>query len=186
MPGMKAFTFFAFCFIVGTFLSGIMEGQAAFAVTRLTSDISIEGTTAEVVSTADFIDGPDDIYIGAEKVRYTTKTDTQFNLSVRGLGDTEAVAHGSDTKVKNESSNVINNLLGYNVATTAATYGTATAVVGLGWNLIKSIPRMIAWDYSYLEGQLIFLRMVLWAISAGFIFSLGLLFIGAIQGLFRR
>lgn len=196
MVGMKAFAFFAFCFMLGTLLSGIMEGQAAFAVTRLTADISVDGTTAEVTNTADFLDGPDDIYIGAELVRYTTKTDTQFNLSVRGLDDTEAVAHdGADLvegkyvggdKVKNESSNIINNLLGYNVATTAATYGTATAIVGLGWNLIKSIPKMIAWDYSYLEGQLIILRMALWTVSAGFVFSLGLMFIGAIQGLFRR
>ena len=186
MVGMKAFAFFAFCFMLGTLLSGIMEGQAAFAVTRLTADISVDGTTAEVTNTADFLDGPDDIYIGAELVRYTTKTDTQFNLSVRGMNDTEAVAHVSGDKVKNESSNIINNLLGYNVATTAATYGTATAIVGLGWNLIKSIPKMIAWDYSYLEGQLIILRMALWTVSAGFVFSLGLMFIGAIQGLFRR
>lgn len=186
MAGAKMFAFFAFCFVLGTFLSGIMEGQAAFAVTKLTADISVAGVTAEVTDTTDFLDA-DDIYIGIEKVRYTTKTDTQFNLSVRGLNDTEATAHSSGAKVKNETSNVVNNLLGYNVATTAATYGTASAVVGLGWNLIKSIPKMIAWDYSYLEGQLTLIKyLILWPISAGFVFSLGLMFIGAIQGLFRR
>lgn len=188
MVGMKAFAFFAFCFVLGTFLSGIMEGQASFAVTRLTADIGADDTGAvEVISTADFIDGPDDIYIESELIRYIDKTNTQFNVSQRGLEGTSAVVHLAGAKVKNEMTNVINSLLGYNVASTAATYGSFSAIVGLGWNLIMSIPKMIAWDYSYLTGQLAMIKyLILWPISAGFVFSLGMIFVSTAMGLFRR
>ncbi len=185
MVGAKMFSFFAFCFIAGTFLSGIMEGEAAYAVTELTADIDDDGLIMLVVDTEDFLDA-DDIFVGSEEIRYTTKTDTQFDISTRGLGDTTAVAHTTGTRVKNESSNIVNNLLGYNVATQAATYGTMSAIVGLGWNLLKSVPKMIAWNYSYLEGQLVFVKyLILWPISVGFVFSLGMVFISAIQGIFR-
>ena len=186
MVGAKMLTFFAFCFIAGTILSGIMEGQTALAVTKLTADITAESTNILVVSTTDFL-SMDDVYVENEKVRYTSKTATQFNVTQRGLDGTTAVAHSEGARVKNETSNILNSLLGYNVATTAATYGTAAAVVGMTWNIIRSIPRMIAWNYSYLEDGLSIIKyVVLWPISAGFVFALGLIFIGAIQGLFRR
>jgi len=186
MVGMKAFTFFAFCLIAGTFLSGIMEGQTAFAVTKTTVAVAADATTISVQTTADFLD-LDDIYIGSEKVRYTSKTATQFNVSQRGLSGTEAVAHEAGVMVKNETSNVMNSLLGYNVATTAATYGSFSAIVGLGWNLIKAIPRMIAWDYRYLDGHMQIIKyLILWPISAGFVFALAMMFVNTAMSIFRR
>ena len=186
MVGAKMFSFFAFCFIAGTFLSGIMEGQTAFAVTKTTTAITANATTLSVLSTADFLD-LDDIYVESEKVRYTSKTATQFNISQRGLDSTEAVLHEAGVKVKNETSNVANSLLGYNVATTAATYGTFSALVGLGWNLIKAIPRMIAWDYRYLDGQMQIVKyLLLWPISAGFVFALAMMFVNTTMSIFRR
>jgi len=186
MPGSKMFAFFAFCFVTCTILSGIMEGQSALAVTKLSADITETSMTVPVTNTQDFLDA-DDVYIESEKVRYTSKTSTQLNCSQRGLEGTEVVAHVAGAKVKNDTANIMNNLLGYNVATASATYGDAAAVVGLAWNLIKSIPKMIAWNYSYLEGSLSLIKyVVLWPISAGFVFGLGMLFIGAVQGLFRR
>jgi len=185
MVGAKMFTFFAFCLICGTFLSGVMEGQTAFAVTQVTANISASATTMSVISTADFLD-LDDIYVESEKVRYTSKTATQFNISQRGLDGTEAIAHSPGAKVKNETSNVINSLLGYNIATTAATYGSFNAIVGLGWSLIMAVPRMIAWDYSYLDGQLFIVKIILWSISAGFVFSLGMMFVTTVMSIFRR
>ena len=187
MVGAKMFSFFAFCFVCGTFLSGIMEGETAYAVTLLTADINATATTIAVVNTADFLDGPDDVYIGAEKVTYTNKDATHFLGISRGIEGTEATAHGAGTKVKNESSNILNNILGYNVATTAASYGTTAAIVGLGWNLINAIPRMIAWNYNYLDGQLALAKyLILWPISTGFVFSLGMVFITTVMSIFRR
>ena len=187
MVGMKAFSFFAFCFVCGTFLSGIMEGETAYAVTSLTADIAASATTIAVIDTTDFLDGPDDVFVRAEKIRYTNTDATHFLGVSRGMEGTDAVAHGEGAKVKNESSNVLNNLLGYNVATTAASYGTTAAIVGLGWNLLNSIPRMIAWNYSYLDGQLAMIKyLILWPISAGFVFSLGMVFITTVMSIFRR
>jgi len=186
MVGMKAFTFFAFCFVCGQFLSGIMDGQTCFAVTYVSAPVTIDAVVVNVGSTTDFMD-LDEIYIGSEKIRYTHKTTTQFRGLTRGIDSTTATAHNAGTKVKNETSNVVNSLIGYNIAATSSTYGTVQAMVGLGINLVKSLPRMIAWNYSYLEGQLAIIKyLILWPISAGFVFSLGMLFIGAIQGIFRR
>lgn len=163
-----------------------MEGQTAFAVTKTTVAVTANATTINVLSTTDFLD-LDDIYVESEKVRYTSKTATQFNVSQRGLDGTEAVLHAAGVKVKNESSNVINSVLGYNVASTAATYGSFSAIVGLGWNLIRAIPRMIAWDYRYLDGQMQIVKyLILWPISAGFVFALGMMFVNTAMSIFRR
>ena len=186
MVGMKSFSFFAFCLIAGTFLSGVMEGQTAFAVTQTTANATANVTTISVLSTTDFLD-TDEIYWEDEKVSYTSKTAAQFLGVARGLGGTEAVIHDAGVKVKNESSNVINSLLGYNVATTAATYGTFSAIIGLGWSLIHAIPKMIAWDYRYLDGQMEIVKyLILWPISAGFVFALAMMFINTAMSIFRR
>jgi hypothetical protein len=187
MTGMKAFSFFAMCFAIGTFLSGIMESRSAFAVTHLTTAVSAtEVASFEVASTDDFI-ATDSIFVEDEEILYAAKDATHFLVITRGVGDTNAVTHDVGAKVKNEDSNILNNLLGYNVAATASTYGSASAFVGLMWNMLKSIPKMIAWDYSYLQGQLVLLKyLLLWPISAGFVFSLGLAFISLIQGLFVK
>jgi len=159
----------------------------SYAVTSLTADINAITTTFAVVDTTDFLDGPDDAYVGAEKFRYTSKDATHFLVVSRGQGGTDAVKHDEGAKVKNESSNILNNVLGYNVATTAASYGTTAAIVGLGWNLLNSVPRMIAWNYSYLDGQLVMIKyLILWPISAGFVFSLGMVFITTVMSIFRR
>lgn len=186
MTGSKLHAFFAFCFVSGTFLSGVMEGQVAFAVTTLTADITETDTVIEVTNTADFL-SMDEIYIEDELVSYTEKDSTHFNDCTRGLSGTTAAAHVAGTKILNENSNVINNLLGYNVATSAASYGSFSAVVGVFWNLVKALPKMIAWNYSYLEGQWSLLKyFFLWPISAGFVFSLGLVFVSAVMGIFKR
>ena len=163
-----------------------MEGQTAFAVTQTTAIATANATTINVLSTTDFLD-MDDIYVESEKVRYFSKTATQFQNVQRGLDSTEAVAHSAGVKVKNETTNVANSLLGYNVATTAATYGSFNAMVGLGWNLIKAIPRMIAWDYRYLDGQMQIIKyLILWPISAGFVFALAMMFVNTVMSIFRR
>jgi len=162
-----------------------MEGQTAFAVTQTTTAITADATTINVLSTADFWDSGD-IYVESEKVRYLGKTATQFQNVQRGRDGTEAILHAAGVKVKNDASNVANSLLGYNVATTAATYGSFSAVVGLGWNLLKSIPRMLAWDYRYLDGLEVFKYVILWPISMGFVFALGMMFVNTAMSIFRR
>ena len=163
-----------------------MEGQTAFAVTKTTIAVNAAITTLNVLSTADFLD-VDDIYVESEMVRYTGKTATQFQNVQRGLGGTEAVAHDAGVKVKNKSTNVANSLLGYNVAATSATYGSFSAMVGLGWNLLRSIPRMIAWDYRYLDGQMQIIKyLILWPISIGFVFALTMMFVNTAMSIFRR
>ena len=185
MVGAKMFAFFAFSFVACTFLSGVMEGHAALAATKLTADITAESTTVAVTNTQDFL-SLDDVYIENEKVRYTNKNETTFLNVTRGLDSTDAAPHTRGTMVKNEETNIVNNLLGYNVATSTATYGSVKAMVGLGWNLLKSLPKIIAWDYSFLDGQMAMVKyLLLWPISIGFVFSLGMMFITAIQGIFR-
>jgi len=163
-----------------------MEGETAFAVTKTIADITATDNVVAVRSTQDFLD-LDDIYIERELVRYTSKNGTAFLSVSRGREGTEAVVHAANATVKNESANIINNLLGFNVAATASTYGSVKAVVGLGWNLIGAIPRMIAWNYSFLDGQLAMIKyLILWPISIGFVWGLVSMFLVAIQSIFRR
>ncbi len=186
MVGMKAFVFFTICFVGGTFLSGIMEGQAEIAVTKLTSEMSVTDTTMEVSNTQDFRDSGY-VYAKSERVSYTSRTATSFLGVSRGLDGTEAVVHVVGTRVKNETTNMLNNILGYNVAVTTGTFGTYAAPVMYAWNFIRAIPKMVSWNYSYLEGRWVMLKyFMLWPISAGFVISLGLIFINLAMGIFRR
>lgn len=186
MTGAKLFAFFATCFALGQLFSGIAQGQWAYATTTLAIDTSATSTTITVVSTENFLSGPDEITIGDESIRYNSKDDTHFYGVTRGIDDTTATAHVAGEVVMNRNSNIINNILGYNVAATSASYGSLSAIVGLLWNSVKAIPRMIAWNYSYLDGHLAMLKyLILWPISAGFIFSLGIVAMVLARGIFN-
>jgi len=172
----KLFTFFLVIFSIGTVLSATMEQEVAFAATSLTSDISDSATTVSVASTADFLDSGY-IWIGDERLQYTGKTDTSFTGVTRGIADENneggtASGHNEGDKVFNEKANIINTMLGYNRMATRTEIGIMEYPM-FSWKILTVvIPKMIMWDYSFLEGDMVLLKYtLLYAISAGFLIS---------------
>ena len=172
----KLLVFFLFCFAGCTILCMVVEGGGGFAATKLSSAISPDDTTINVISTKDFLD-VDYIFIGDEKITYTGKGDTSFTGCTRGVDGTIATYHNSETKVYNEGSNILYNALGFNVSVSSDTLGTLMTLAKVVIRVVSNIPRVIAWDYSFLTGQLVIIKyFLLYPLSAGFIFALAMYF----------
>lgn len=161
----------AFCalFFVGTVLSAIMEGGGGFNTTYLTNDIDAADTTISVSSTDGFLHS-DIIIIGNEKIRYTSKGDTQFNIPAdngRGYDGTTAATHLENTYVLSQETDVVNQMLGFNIAATGTTVGSVSVALSLNRFLFTSVPRLVTWDYAWLA-EIPLLRMALAIPTAAF------------------
>lgn len=181
---------FALAFFFGTLLSAILEGGGGFASTRLASAMSETVTSATVVNTSGFLRSSY-YYIGDEKVKYTGTTDTGFTGLTRGYDGTTATAHGVGDKVYSPDVNVLNAALGFEVTTTGAKPGSMSIPVA-AWRFVTvSMPRLITWDYAWLEyGNLAYLRMLFAFMSIGFVVYVSLYIAmalgGILQGAFKR
>lgn len=73
-------------------------------------------------------------------------------------------------------------LTGYNSAQIAGAGGIA--VPKLGWGFIMTgIPKLLTWDYSFLSGGYSMVKwLLLYPISAGIVYALGLLIFNIAQG----
>lgn len=179
----KEIVFFTFMFTFATVLSFLMAGQSAFVTTSLTSPMSATATTITVGSTAGFLTA-DVLWIGNEMVGYTGVSGTTFTGVSRGIRDTEAVTHPTDSRVYSESAGVINQLVGFNVLKSLSednfAKGLFTMVVSLPGLLINIVVKLVAWDFPMLEGHGAWLKyFFLYPLSAGLVFSF-------VQLVFRR
>jgi hypothetical protein len=75
------------------------DSSLEYKTTTLSSSLSAVDTTINVVSTTDFPEQNGRITIGSEKIRYQTKTATEFLNCTRGIEDTTASTHDSSAVV---------------------------------------------------------------------------------------
>ncbi len=150
-----------------------MEGGGGMAVTTLTSNITAVTNSIPVTSTQGFM-STGVIFIESEKIAYTTMNTTNFNTITRGYEDTTARPHpqydkyGHNTEVYNEDAGIINGALGFNPAAIAASNGWF-AIVLIPWDFFTiTMPRLILWNFSFFQGDLIMVRYILMAISIAF------------------
>lgn len=75
------------------------DSSTTFQTTTLDGDLSDTATTVTVASTTGFPDQNGRITINDEKIRYQTKTATQFLNCSRGVENTTAILHGGTSTV---------------------------------------------------------------------------------------
>lgn len=153
-----------------------MEGTGGVAATRLTSAVTAIDTTLNVKSTEGGFLKAGVLHIGHEEVRYVNITDTAFTVATtgRGYNETEAKAYAKGTMVYTEQANVLNGMLGFDIASTSTTAGGINLLV-LGWTFLwKSVPKLITWDFAHLKVSewVFYLRIIFMAMSAGLTFVL--------------
>ena len=91
------------------------------------------------------------------------------------------------TKVFNRGSSLVNQALGMNIAQSATTAGVAKTFVLLPIALSKTAIKLIAWDFAYLDGNFSYFKyMILYPISAGFMYTILITGANLFQGVFRR
>jgi hypothetical protein len=175
----KLITTFVFIFIACAILSAVMEGGGGIAAVALDTTIDADDLVVEVASTNGFLDA-DYIIIGSEKILYTSKTDTQFNVAAdgRGYDGTEAVAHTEGAMVYTAEASSINNALGFNIAATADTMGLWATITIPFFFLTKTLPRIVMMNYSFLSGELAIIGWFFFAAAAGLIITLALYLAG--------
>jgi len=175
----KLLTFFVFILAISTILSATVEGTTAFATSTLEVAIDEDDVTIEVVSTDDFSDS-DYAWIENERIFYTGKNDATDTLTgvVRGSADEngeggEAVEHAVGAKIMNNASGAMNVLLGYNLTANRTELGTMDMVRFASGIFTKALPKIIMWDYSFLQGDLALIKYaILYPLTAGFVLAL--------------
>ena len=162
----RLMAFFTFVFTFGTVISAIIDGNGGFVSTTLTANLAKDATTATVTSTDGFY-SLGYVVIEGEQIIYTAKTPTTFTV---GANHRE---HVSGQKVYTEAAGALNAIVGFDTKASQASYGTITTVVGVGAALLFAIPKMLIWDYSYLNNDVgTYIRLFGWTISAGMVIAL--------------
>lgn len=169
---------FVMLFTIQAFVSSAIEGGGGLVVTRLTANLAKDGATAAVASTTGFLNAGY-IQISGEEIYYSAKTATTFTLT----GTHKAAASG--VKVMSPAAGAVNSLVGFDVGATSSTVGNIKVFLGLGSALTYAIPKIIAWNYSYLDNDIgtLIKFFILWPLSAGFAATFMLSFIAAIRGI---
>lgn len=181
---------FVFAFVMMTVISFNLEGEGGIAATHLTANTTDDATSITVLSTQGFLDA-DALFIGGEVVCYTSITATTFDGLTRGCRDTSAEDHNVNDRVYNEASGALNSVVGFNIAETMATAGALRVIASVPGMLFHAVPKLVTWDYAYLDGDLFGLPLayvkyiLLYPLSAGFIFALTIVVINVFMGIAR-
>lgn len=165
----KIVSAFVVAFFLLSIVSAIFDG-GGIGTTTLASLMSATSTNIVVTDTKGFLNSGI-LIIGDEKVTYSSITTTfpyRFNGLTRGIEGTIAKSHIAGSRVFSEDTGVINAALGFNPAAIAVSSGWFATVL-IPWNFfVITMPRLVAWNFSFFQGELIVIRYILMIISIGF------------------
>jgi len=171
-------------YVFAQIFSLMMEGKSGFAGTVLAADLEIGATTASVISTAEFKDSGI-LIIGDETIGYTGVSDADgngVNDTFTGLsrGDgpegnkTDEALHKAGKTVYDEAPGFLNRLVSTNqhevecgAIDVFCWIKGKFKVVGVGQQWISAIPQMIVFDYAYLEGMGVYIKIMLLVVASG-------------------
>lgn len=165
-------------FIGCSVLSAIMEGGGGMISAKLTAAIDTDDDTVNVVSTSNFL-SQDYIVIDDEVILYTGKTDMSFTGLQRGKDGTTPAAHADDAMIYTKESSALNHALNFNVAAMTDSMGPLAFISIPISFFTKTIPHLIAWNWSFLSGDMMILGLFFFATGAAFIVTLALSVLGA-------
>ena len=175
------FMFFVFATLCAAILDGVMGGTTGMSTTNLTANLSATGTIANVQNAEFFEDAPAVATIGDELMCYQGKTDTTLTGLIRGARcadnarvTSDVTEHLSGRRVYSEAPGMLNDIIGFDIASNFSEGGPFGAVKGavstiqLAPEFIAVLARMIMWDFSFLTGPYVYVRyLVLGALSGG-------------------
>lgn len=173
--------------VIFIFINAAMAGGGGLAATSLTASLSATATSMSVDDTTGFL-STDVVTIDEEQILYGSKPDTtSFADLTRGYNQTKANSHKAGKYVYSQETSMVNQALGFNVASTSSTAGTF-AVIGLTWAfLTRSLLNIVVWDFpNIFSGEWIYIRIILMAIGAGLIIYIGIHYLLPAMGILRR
>ncbi len=174
------FMFVLTIYIFAQMFSLMMDGVTGFAGTVLAADLEIGATTMQVVNTKEFLSS-NILILEDETIRYTGVADANgdgindtFTGLVRGIERTDDAKHFIGTTVYDEAPGFLNRLVStqeHDVECGAVDVFCwikgKFKVVGVGQQWISAIPQMIVFDYAYLDGMGVYIKIMLLVVAAG-------------------
>ncbi len=167
-------------------LNGGMAGGGGIATTSLTVAATASTDTLNVADTTGFLTS-DVIVIGSEQIAYTGKTAVSFTGCSRGYNSTVAATHKSGAQVRTQETDLLNQSLGFNVASTSSTIG-AFGIVALGTSFLgHALINLVIWDYpNIFQGDLVYLRLAFIAMSVGVIVTFAIQYLLPAIGVLKK
>ena len=161
-----------FLFVTGSMFSFLLDGRSGVAATTLTAAITDVSDYIPISSSSGFASSDTRVFIEDEEISYDsiyTTTDSYCSAQPclvvssggRGYNETEASSHSSGIKVLSETAGLINQGITFRVGNVDTLWGKITfPFQGIG-ALAKFVAKAIIWDYSFLEGNAIYFKLVL-------------------------
>lgn len=174
----KLTAFFLILWLGMVFLSGILAGGGGIVVTYITDPVDDDDVAFNVADTTGLLDS-DTMQIGGEKIYYTGTTATSLTGITRGYEGTEAKAHADNAQIYTEDAGAMNSALGFNVPLLADSMGWVAFIAIPVTFITTTIPRAIAYNYNFLQGDMFLVGLLFFALGAAFIFTLAWSVIGA-------
>lgn len=192
----KLSAFVLFIFTVGTILSFASEGTFALVTTVVAADVDDDDTTIPAGTVTGFIDNHF-IIIENEVIGYTGRTTTCpapftaapacFTGVTRGDQQTTAVPHLLNTRLYNQTTGLINQMIGFNIVEQITTVGVFRTAFQLPLALVNGLAKALLWDFSYLEGDFVLFKyIILYPISLGVLWTITILFSQIVTSIIRR
>ncbi len=173
----KAVTFMIFVWIIVSIAGAVVSGSISMATTTLAVAVDESDTTITVESTEGFADSGF-IEILDERIGYSQTTATTFeggnviNRLLRGANDTEAVPHLKGERVRTKESSMINQSMGYKLATITDSSGL-WAIVTIPFALISLLASFFVLPLGFVGTDFQILTYIWGALSIGIIVSIG-------------
>ncbi len=152
-------------YVTGQILSVTVLGQTGIASNFLASIVLKSQTGLTLENSHGFY--PDAvIFVRDEQMRVKSVTGNVLQVQ-RAINDTEPSNYAISTPVQTEVVGVIERVTNFNVGDVTNIWGGFRFAAALPGMLATGLVRMISWDYSYLEGNMRYFKMiVLWPLSA--------------------
>ena len=140
---------FLIVFVGATLLGAIMAGGGGIVSTPLSADISANSTFIQGDDPEAFAN-KDVLMIQEEKILYTSKNTTGFNVYTRGYDGTTAEDHVAGTIIYTEAGGIMNAALGYNVGVELETSGTLGIIQLPIRFFTTTLPHLVVLNVNFL------------------------------------
>lgn len=170
---MKYFVGMAFIYIMGTMFSLMIEGSSGIATANLTASVTATEGYLPIDSANGLNASANRMFIEAEEFSYTSiQTIVDGNcasglclvVGARGINDSDATAHASAKRVYTEATGLINLMAQLRIAEFANSSNPLefiTGVAHVAGAFGKFVGQVVLWNYSFLEGNAVYLKYVL-------------------------
>jgi len=170
-------------FMLFSILSGFLAGGDGLAITTLTQPLLVSDNHMHVTSTSGYLTAGT-VIVDSETITYTGATTTTFTGLTRGTSGTTAAEHVSASYVLTRDANTLSNAMGFDIASTAQKASVFSVIVIPLCVLTITMPQLMMWNFQFMQGDLVWIALPFFAISAALIVVIALSMIHVAQGMF--